>query len=75
MDKNRAFEIARKMYPGGEPIVTINRAAKAIMQAVDEASPLNTKLDTLKAAAKRGLLRGIPEHTSAWREVLDILNT
>lgn len=74
MDQRRAFEIAQRHYPGGEPIVTIRRASKVAMACLDEAAPEVLAVAAIRKAAARGMARGIPEHTTAWREVLAILD-
>lgn len=75
MNERRAFEIAQRHYPGGEAIVTIRRAAKVALACLDEAAPEVIAVAALREAAARGIARGIPEHTTAWREVLAILDT
>ena len=74
MDKRLAFEIARRHYPGGEAIVTIRRAAKVALACLDEAAQEVRAVAALRAAAARGIARGIPEHTAAWMEMLEILD-
>lgn len=74
MEEQRAFEIARRHFPGGEPIVTVRRAAKVVLAAVREAVLADAQVAALRAAARHGVAIGDRSHAAAWRRVLELLD-
>lgn len=74
MKPQRAFEIARRHFPGGEPIVTVRRAARAALEAVEEAVPADAKVAALREAARHGIATGDRSYALAWHRVLEVLD-